>query len=446
MSGLLRRLTRRRPATADETGSPTPGPSEPAGAPTDAPAETSGGHPLPTSREQPTQILSATGEHPVGSEAGSAVDEPASGEIVPVEQQSGAELVPAAGPESGAAPAVPGSAHLEPADATAPAQPEPAGPPATRPAARDLPAGVDPAELESGPIGSARRGRLRRRLRYLRRARELLLRDLGGFVYELHRTAGGTLQESHRRLVTAKADRLGALDAEVRGLESRLGQPHAEPLLREPGIGGTCPVCGELHASDARYCSHCGEPLDEEARARREAQLAVTVEPETPEHPAPEPGPASALWAAGPRPGGSAEAADAARLSPSTSEWLTGHQPADRPDEPERAGEPSTAGPDEPGTASAAAASDEPATGDESAAADPDEPATGDQSATADPDEPATDDESAAAPDEPAADAGPGAPGEPRGRSGDSSEFEPNGRRGDDVSPPARDPLGEPRP
>ena len=37
MSGLLRRLTRGRPATADETGSPTPGSSEPAGAPAHAP-------------------------------------------------------------------------------------------------------------------------------------------------------------------------------------------------------------------------------------------------------------------------------------------------------------------------------------------------------------------------------------------------------------------------
>jgi hypothetical protein len=28
----------------------------------------------------------------------------------------------------------------------------------------------------------------------------------------------------------------------------------------EPGIGGTCAVCGELYGSAARFCSHCGTP------------------------------------------------------------------------------------------------------------------------------------------------------------------------------------------
>ena len=160
-----------------------------------------------------------------------------------------------------------------------------------------------PASSRSRPAPSARRGKLRRRLRYLRPVRELLLRDLGGFVYEIHRTAGGTPQESHRKLVAAKAERIATLDVEVRGLESRLGEPHAEPVLREPGIGGTCPECGELHASDARYCSRCGTPLDAKARAQRDAAIAAAAaaQPTTGSHAVTEPGPASVLWAAGPR-------------------------------------------------------------------------------------------------------------------------------------------------
>ena len=139
-------------------------------------------------------------------------------------------------------------------------------------AAPDLPAGVDPSELEQAPA-STRRGRLRRRLRYLRSVRELLLRDLGGLTYEIHRTAT-TPRESHGRLQRAKAERIAALDTEVRALEARLAEPHAATTLREAGIGGTCPACGELHASDAHFCARCGTPLDAKARAKRDDAAA----------------------------------------------------------------------------------------------------------------------------------------------------------------------------
>jgi hypothetical protein len=32
-------------------------------------------------------------------------------------------------------------------------------------------------------------------------------------------------------------------------------------VVREPGIGGTCAVCGELFGSDARFCWACGTPV-----------------------------------------------------------------------------------------------------------------------------------------------------------------------------------------
>ena len=251
MSGPLRRLTRRRPATADENRSPTTASSEPVAAPAETPAEPGGQQPVPA--EQPTVALPATTEQPAA---------PA--------QPLPAWTVAASQPTAFAA------------------QPAPA---------RDLPAGVDPHDLATAAPASARRGKLRRRLRYLRHVRELLLRDLGGFTYEVHRTAGGTAQEPQRRLTAAKAERISALDAEVLALEARLGEPHAETLLREPGIGGTCGECGELHASDAHFCSRCGAPLDEQARAQRAAEQPATASEATVE-----PQPASVLWAGGPRP------------------------------------------------------------------------------------------------------------------------------------------------
>jgi hypothetical protein len=151
---------------------------------------------------------------------------------------------------------------------------------------RDLPAGLEVEELRSPRPATERRSRLRRRTRYLRRVRELLLRDLGGLVYEIHRASGG--DRAHQEsLVRAKAQRLAALDAELYALENRLGATHPETVLREPGVGGTCPSCGELHASDAHFCSACGIRLT--GRAPHTAEEAAPVEPaaSVPDEPAP---------------------------------------------------------------------------------------------------------------------------------------------------------------
>jgi hypothetical protein len=61
--------------------------------------------------------------------------------------------------------------------------------------------------------------------------------------------------------VKEKVQQLAVLDEELRGLETELGAARSETVLREPGVGGTCPRCGELHASDARFCSRCGLDL-----------------------------------------------------------------------------------------------------------------------------------------------------------------------------------------
>ena len=66
----------------------------------------------------------------------------------------------------------------------------------------------------------------------------------------LRGAAGG--EQDPESSCEAKVQRLAALDAELHALEGRARPPHRETVLREPGVGGTCPSCGELHASDAR--------------------------------------------------------------------------------------------------------------------------------------------------------------------------------------------------
>ena len=111
------------------------------------------------------------------------------------------------------------------------------------------------------------RGRMRRRLRYLRKARELALRDLGGLVYELYRFG-----RDRNDLVVEKLKRLDRLDAEAAELEDALGDRRPVHEVREPGIGGVCPHCGELHSSSARFCSECGMNLAADAEWEMEAE------------------------------------------------------------------------------------------------------------------------------------------------------------------------------
>jgi hypothetical protein len=195
MNGLLRRLTRRRAATADETPPGTPAASEPVDATV------------------------------VSQEEGPALSE---------EERAREEEL--------------------------------------RRRRRDLPAGIDADRLEQQPAEGARRGAIRRRVRFLQAAREVLLRDLGGFSYEVHRA--GSSHSGHREIVERKAARLTAIDEELRAHEAALGVGGpATTVVRQPGIGGTCPSCGELHGSEAGWCAFCGTPLTERARKRAEQDV-----------------------------------------------------------------------------------------------------------------------------------------------------------------------------
>ena len=105
--------------------------------------------------------------------------------------------------------------------------------------------------------GFMQRAVVRRRLRFLRRRRELLLHDLGGFVFESHR-----LGDDRADVRTEKLDALSALDAELAALEHALDAREEVAVLREPGIA-SCPRCSTIHDSAANFCPTCGRPTAE---------------------------------------------------------------------------------------------------------------------------------------------------------------------------------------
>ena len=156
----------------------------------------------------------------------------------------------------------------DPAHGSAPASPAPSED------GQRLPAGIAPEDVERRSV-TGRRSKLRRRARFLRRARELALRDLGGLVYEARRR-----EQDPGKLAEEKVQRLIALDAELNELDAALGATRGETVLREPGVGGTCARCGELHGSDATFCAHCGANLAEAAReaAAAEAERRAAAE------------------------------------------------------------------------------------------------------------------------------------------------------------------------
>ena len=119
-----------------------------------------------------------------------------------------------------------------------------------------VPAGAEPEDPSAPPQPSFRnRGRLRRRLRFLRRVRELGYRDLGGLVFDQYKFSRQNID-----LVRGKITALAAVDAELRALEEALGEKRDITELREPGLSA-CPRCGTLHGSDARFCPSCGLAL-----------------------------------------------------------------------------------------------------------------------------------------------------------------------------------------
>ncbi len=123
--------------------------------------------------------------------------------------------------------------------------------PATAGASGD---GVVEPEPAVAATGFMQRAVVRRRLRFLRRRRELALHDLGGFAFESHR-----LGEPREDLLAQKLSAISELDDELAALQAALGQHEELAVLREPGIS-SCPQCSTIHDSAAHYCPNCGRP------------------------------------------------------------------------------------------------------------------------------------------------------------------------------------------
>lgn len=186
---------------------------------------------------------------------GAPAPAPAPADVTPADQPT--VVLPADGttaaPASGVAVEAP--APEAPAASETPAAPG-EEPPAETAVAVDpsLPAGAEPAAPASPSFRD--RGKLRRRLRYLRGIREIGFRDLGGLVFDLDRFG-----RQRPDLIELKLAGLKSIDAELRALEVALDDVHAVEELHEPGLS-SCPRCGALHGSEARFCPACGTALD----------------------------------------------------------------------------------------------------------------------------------------------------------------------------------------
>ncbi len=167
-------------------------------------------------------------------------------------------------PPAGGGPAVgiPGLDDESPADA----EQSPTRATQSQPGATQSPAGATQSPPDTPGFGA--RGRMRRRARFLRKARELAYRDLGGLVYSLHRFG-----QRNDALVLAKLETITRIDNELRGLESALAEHQPVTVLREAGVAA-CPRCAAIHGSDDRFCPNCGLAMDPRAE-RPVASAAV---------------------------------------------------------------------------------------------------------------------------------------------------------------------------
>jgi hypothetical protein len=134
--------------------------------------------------------------------------------------------------------------------------------------AQEPPAGAT-AITEPGSFRS--RGSARRRARFLRRARELGYRDLGGLVFNLHRFG-----QRNDALVLGKLTTLGHIDTELRALEGVLGERRPVTILREAGITA-CPRCAAIHSSEDNFCPNCGFSISHQADLPVAAPAPVSV-------------------------------------------------------------------------------------------------------------------------------------------------------------------------
>ena len=210
-----------------------------------------------------------------GEPAAAATEEPRA-DAAPATSGDPLGVTPPTGETGGDGEAPPATTSGDPLGATAAA---PAGDAPAEQATAVAPAAgetvVEAAPADAAP-GFRSRARIRRRLRYLRRYRELAFRDLGGLVFDLHRFG-----RERPDLVAQKLGGLATVDRELRALETALRDRQDVTQLREAGIAG-CPRCQTLHDTDANFCPGCGTAL-RGAVVRDAAPVTVTpAEPGAP--------------------------------------------------------------------------------------------------------------------------------------------------------------------
>lgn len=121
----------------------------------------------------------------------------------------------------------------------------------------DSPTNPSPDPLATASAAPHKRGALRRRLRKLRRARTEQLTALGTLVVDARKRSNGT----QPAVVPKRAAEVAELDREVRELAHAV-DPHADGRELVSGIAGGCRECGELLATDDRFCPSCGTPVN----------------------------------------------------------------------------------------------------------------------------------------------------------------------------------------
>jgi hypothetical protein len=161
--------------------------------------------------------------------------------------------------------------------------PPPTGPP-QRPAPMPPP---DP--LAAASAGPAERGKLRRRLRRLKRVRHKQLAELGLLVVDARKHANGSRPEVLERRAAEAAE----VDRQVRELQHAV-DAHADRRELATGVAGTCRSCGDLLSTEDRFCPACGTPTSALRRRPVHDRVADTAEsaavaPDMPAAPAPAP-------------------------------------------------------------------------------------------------------------------------------------------------------------
>ncbi|MGI8414416.1 MAG: hypothetical protein ACR2LV_11795 [Solirubrobacteraceae bacterium] len=214
----------------------------------------------PPSPPAPASLSPPPPEAPTADEPPSEPAHELSDEAPPVEVEALPDIGEAPPVEDEAPPvqrAIPPIDVVTRSEPSAVVAPGPVRAPADTPAA-PLTATPDALAVAEEPhqAGFLDRGRLRRRARYLRRLREIQLRDIGGFAVEMHRFG-----RERPDLLAAKVAGAARIDRELRALERALGEPQSVRQLREAGVGGACESCGAVHGSGENFCSCCGAAL-----------------------------------------------------------------------------------------------------------------------------------------------------------------------------------------